>query len=115
MSERVIHSGRDFPYHDYKKFEDGDEPDTYQVGEANLNADGDQRKLFVSKSTLIYSDVACTVKFNHADNVTIDILANTWYTFWSNIHRVIVLTIATGGTLYMYFEGVLPEDARRPE
>lgn len=109
-----IGANRDYPYHDYKAYDDGDEPVFYQVGESNRDEHGDQFKLFVSKSTLIYSDVACTLRFNSANNVTQTIVANTWYTFESNIKAVYVVTIGTDGTLYMYFEGVLPEETRAP-
>lgn len=103
-------ANRDYPLHDYKKFEDGDEPATYTVGTDNRV--GDQKKLFMSKSTLLYSDVACTIRLNNANNVTLDIIANTWYEFYSNVRSLIVVTIATGGTLYAYFEGVLPQEGR---
>lgn len=106
----VILANHDYPLHDYKKIEDGSEPTAYAVGTDNRN--GDQRKLFVSKSTLVYSDVACTLRWNNDRNVTQDIIANTWYTFRANIRSVHVITIATDGTLYLYFEGVLPEEVR---
>jgi roadblock/LC7 domain-containing protein len=73
---------------------------------------GDQKKLFTSKSTLIFATAVCTIKFNNANNVTIDILANTWYEFYQNIHMVIIVTIGTDGTVYLYFEGALPEESR---
>jgi len=105
-------ANRDYPLHDYHMFEDGDEPIAYIVGTDNRNVGGDQKKLFTSKSTLLFSDVACTVRFNNANNVLQDILANTWYEFYQNIHTLIVVTIATDGTLYAYFEGTKPEECR---
>lgn len=113
--ERPIMANRDYPYHDYHAFSDTDEPTHYVVGTDNKLSSGDQNKNFVSKSTLLYSDVACTVQFNNAENVVIDIIADTWYEFKSNIHTLIVVTIATDGTLYAYFEGDFPQEARRPE
>ena len=110
----VINANRDFPYHDYKKFEAGVEPAVYNVGEANREAHGDQTKLFVSQQTLIYSDGACTIRFNNAENVLIDILAAVTYMFESNIKSIHVISIAAEKTLYCYFEGVLPEEARSP-
>jgi len=105
----------DFPYHDYKHFSDGDEPTAYQVGEDNRTGRGTQHKHFVSKSTLLIATGLTTVRFNSAENVTIVLIANIPYTFYTNIHEIHVVTIAVDGELYAYFEGVLPEDAGRPE
>lgn len=105
----------DFPYHDYKLFEDTDEPVIYQVGTANLTGRGDQHKLFVSKSTLLIATGVTTVKFNSTENVLITLLANIPYTFFSNIHALYVVTIAADTELHAYFEGVKPKDAGRPE
>jgi len=102
----------DYPLHDYYAFADGAEPTAYQVGKSNMASGGDQKKLFTSKSTLLFSDVVCTVRFNNANNVLITLLANTWYEFYQNIHTLIVVTIATNGTLYAYFEGTKPEECR---
>lgn len=105
----------DFPYHDYVAIEDGSEPVVYQVGKSNQVGRGDQHKLFTSKSTLLIADQTTTIRFNSTENVTITLIANVPYTFYSNIHALYVVTIGTGGTLYAYFEGVLPDEARRPE
>jgi len=105
----------DFPYHDYKEFTDADDGTNYTVGDANVAAHGSQRKRFVSKSTLLICTGAATVRFNHASNVLMTLIANAPYTFVSNIHTLIIGTIAAESTLYAYFEGVLPEDAGRPE
>lgn len=113
--ERPSLANRDYPYHDYESIDDGSEPVAYQVGKNNRDAHGSQMKLFTSKSTLIFSDVACTIRLNSTENVTIAINANTWYEFLSDIYMVYVVTIGTGGTLQMYFEGVLPEETRTPE
>lgn len=109
-----MRANHDFPYHDHVVFEDTDEPTLYQVGQRNIDAHGSQRKHFVSKSTLIYSDVACTVRFNNANNVADTILPNVLFTFFCNISAVIVDAIGAGGTLYMYFDGVLPSDDVEP-
>lgn len=106
----VFLANRDYPLHDFKKFEDTDEPCTYRVGEDNKQ--GDQKKYFVSKSTMVYADVACTLRWNSANNVVQDIVANTWYTFKCNIRSVHVVTIGANGTLRLYFEGVLPQEVR---
>lgn len=111
----VTLANRDYPYHDYESIEDGSEPVIYQVGKNNMLGNNDQHKFFISKSTLIYSDVACTIRFNNTENIAIAILANTWYEFMSNISSVYVSAIASGGTIYMYFEGVLPQETRNPE
>ena len=102
----------DYPLHDYHAFADGAEPTAYQVGKSNMASGGDQKKLFTSKSTLLFSDVVCTVRFNNANNVLITLLANTWYEFYQNIHTLIVVAIGSDGTLYAYFEGTKPEECR---
>jgi hypothetical protein len=108
----TINANRDYYMHDYKSYTAQYAPISYVVGTDNKKNSADQKKLFTSKSTLIYSNAACTIKFNNANNVTIDILANTWYEFYLNIHMVIILTIGADGTIYMYFEGTLPEECR---
>jgi len=108
----VVNANRDYPLHDYHKFVDTDEPIAYTVGTDNLTNGGDQKKRFTSKSTLLFATQACTVRFNNSNNVTQDILANTWYEFYQNIHTLIVVTIGSQGILYAYFEGTLPEEAR---
>lgn len=90
----------------------------YAVGSNNITDRGDQKKLFTSKSTLIYSTLTCDVKFNNMNNVTIAILANTWYEFKSNIFQVFVdavHTVAETHVIKLYFEGVMYDEARRPE
>jgi len=90
----------------------------YVVGQDQLTGKGDQQKHFISKSTLLFATINCSVKFNSLGNVTIAILANTWYEFKSNIHTVYVYddgSDLTDGYLKMYFEGVLPQEGRRPE
>lgn len=105
----------DFPYHDYKLFEDADEPTVYQVGTDNQTGRGTQHKKFVSKSTLLIATATTTIRFNSAENVLSTLIANVPYTFYSNIYALHVVAIGAGGALYAYFEGVLPEDAGRPE
>lgn len=111
----LIHTNRDFPYHDFITIDDTEEPKNYRVGTNNLNCIGDQSKLFVSKSTMVISDVECTIRFNHTDNTPITIRANTQYEFYSNITSVYVSAIATGGYIDLGFEGVLPHEARDAE
>lgn len=108
----VIGANYSYPYHDFVSYDDGDEPILYQVGENNKNAQGDQAKLFVSKSTLIMSDVECTVRFNDTNNTPITIRANIPYEFLSNISSVYVSAIGTDGYIDLGFEGVLPQEAR---
>uniref|UniRef100_A0A6M3X525 Uncharacterized protein n=1 Tax=viral metagenome TaxID=1070528 RepID=A0A6M3X525_9ZZZZ len=105
----------DLPYHDYKAFTDADNATAYTVGDDNVDAHGSQRKRFVSKSTLLIATGATTVRFNHSRNVLMTLIANVPYTFFSNVHTLIIGTIAAQATLYAYFEGVLPEDAGVPE
>lgn len=111
----IILSNRDYPYHDFKSYDDGDEPTSYRVGYNNVNAHGDQSKYFIAKSTMVLSDVVCTIRFNHSDNTPITIRANTQYEFFSNITRVFVDAIGTDGYLDLGFEGVLPNEGRDAE
>jgi len=108
----VVNANRDYPLHDYHAFTDGDEPTAYVVGTDNKASAGDQKKLFTSKSTLLFATQTVTLRFNNSNNVTQTILANTWYEFYQNIHTLIVVTIGDQGILYVYFEGTLPEECR---
>lgn len=106
---------RDFPYHDYEEGSTAVAHKHYVVGNNNLA--GSQKKRFVSKSTLIHCDQDSHVHFNHSGNVEIPIVANTWYTFMSNIHAIWYgrdVGEATG-TMKITVEGVLPQEARTPE
>lgn len=111
----VTLANREYPYEDFVTIDDGEEPTVYQVGEHNRRPDGSQSKLFVAKSTLMLSDVACTVRFNDARSVTHTLRANQMYEFMQNIWTVHVVTIATGGYLDIHCEGVLSDEARRAE
>jgi len=106
---------REYPYHDYAFIESSAPQVFYVVGSNQQAAHGSQHKLFASKSTLIWSDEDTWVRFNNSNNVTIDIWANTWYEFKSNIEAVYYLLPSQGKKLCLYFEGVLPEEARDPE
>jgi len=91
---------------------------SYVVGQNQLTGKGDQQKHFISKSTLIYSDVMCRVRFNSMNNIDVVILPDTWYEFKSNIHMVFFAPIDApdiGKNLHLYFEGVMVEEGRRPE
>lgn len=105
-------ANRDYPMHDYILVSDGEDPYHYVVGKPNLDAGGDQKKLFVSKSTLMFATANTTIRLNSTSNVTQLILANTWYEFHSNVRAVYVLDVGTDGTIYIYCEGVLPKEAR---
>jgi len=112
----VFSANRDYPFHDYKYLADGSEPAWYIVGSANVDARGDHSKLFVSKSTLIIVTQDTVVRFNNTRNVAQTLrAANSPYEFYGNIWAVNVTDIGEGGAVYMYFEGVLPEEARAPE
>lgn len=106
---------RDYPFHDYASDTTTSVYQTYRVGENNRGKRGDQMKLFTSKSLLIFCTTNTYVKFNHANNVIQTLLANTWYEFMSNIYAVHYAYVADAGTIYLYPEGVLPQEARRPE
>lgn len=111
----VTLANRDYNYHDYHTDSYAGVWESYLVGENNMEGLGSQKKLFISKSTLIYATTAVNVKFNHSENVIIGLLANTWYEFKSNIRMVYYARQATSGTIYIYSEGVLPQEARTPE
>jgi hypothetical protein len=111
----VTLANRDYPYHDFHYVTSQSTENKYSVGENQLHGHGDQRKLFVSKSTLIYSTANTEVRFNNANNVTIAILANTWYEFKSNIYQVFYPTPEGEDMLYLYFEGVLSNEQRGAE
>ena len=118
FSKLVFNANRDLPFHDYYLFALGNDVGwlSYAVGHDNLTTQGDQRKLFVSKSTLVYSPVDVDIKFNNMNNVTIAILANTWYEFKSNIFQVFVYDVREDESyVKFYFEGVMVDEARRPE
>jgi len=91
---------------------------SYVVGSENISGVGDQKKHFISKSLLLYSDIDVNIKFNNMNNVTIFIHGETWYEFKSNIYTVFVdCVVETAATsyIYLYPEGVLYDEARRPE
>ena len=111
----VLSANRDYPYHDYHYANSQTTNPFYIVGSNQIDAHGAQHKLFVSKSTLIFSTEATHVHFNDSRNVAVAILANTWYTFYSNIAAVYFPIPGADKALYLYFEGVLPEEARSPE
>lgn len=111
----VFNANIDLPYHDYHHANSQSTIGFYVVGSNQINAHGAQHKLFVSKNTLIYSTEATHVHFNDSRNVAVAILANTWYTFFSNIAAVYYPIPGADKDLYLYFEGVLPEEARSPE
>ena len=113
----VTLANRDLPYHDYKHVDEESTDSKYTVGDNQIKGYGDQRKQFVSKSTLIYATEDITVHFNNTNNVPIDILADTWYEFKSNIYQVFWTYGGQAETwdIYFYFEGVLPQEQRSPE
>jgi hypothetical protein len=87
------------------------------VGANQLHGHGDQRKPFVSKSTLIFATEDMIVRFNSTNNVAVLILADTWYEFKSNIYQVFFTPNAQPTTwdIYFYFEGVLSNEQRSPQ
>ena len=106
---------RDWPYHDYEKAATTSAWQSYEVGDNNKSRSGDQHKFFVSKSTLIFCTTNARVIFNHDNNVVQVILANTWYEFMTNIYFIQYQYISEAGDIYIYTEGVAPNEARRPE
>ena len=115
MSTKKIVFNHDYPYHDYKAFTDSDNGTFYTVGDANKYIDGDQHKNFVSKDTIFYCDGVATIRLNNAENVLITIPAALVVNLECNIHKIHIITVAADKTLYVYMEGVLPEECRYPE
>jgi hypothetical protein len=98
---------------------------SYAVGTNNVNAHGDQSKRFVSKRANIWTNNGeVTIRFNDSRNIAIPLPPKLcdlngiilWYEkeFHANIASVYYSVPATF-LLYMYFEGVLPEEARDAE
>ena len=111
----VTLANRDYPYHDFHHVDEESTSSGYVVGSNNIAAHGSQRKLFVSKSTLIMATENSTIVFNHDSNVVITLLADTWYEFKSNIYHVFCACASQEFDIYLYFEGVLPQEQRGPE
>lgn len=110
-----INANRDLPFHDFKIVESAG-VGSYCVGTNQVKQSGDQKKRFVSKSTLILSTINANIQFNSANNVVIAILANTWYEFKSNIYEVFWEdAFGQASIMFMYFEGVMVNEARSPE
>lgn len=122
----IISSNHDYPYHDYVFINNSQGESalkgSYQVGNSNVDAGGDQKKRFVSKRAVIWTFTDdTTIRFNHSNNVEqvipfhqlepineITVYRGEYHT---NISEVFY-TVGANGGLYMYFEGVLPEEAR---
>lgn len=124
----VTQTNRDYPYHDYHVFyqETGDAVWLqWNIGEDNLNAHGDQKKMFVSKRLILWSATALLFKLNSMNNVTIT--AKPIYYFdgseaanayeieiHTNVSTVFVYA-ASEGEYFGYAEGVLPQETRDAE
>ncbi len=117
---RVVHTTNwDFPYHDELFIDNSGGQDAivgaYPVGKTNRDAHGNQAKLFVSKHTIITdSGVSDELCFNDSKNINIYPNALEGLDIYTNIHTVFY-SVAAGSTLRIYFEGVLPQEARNPE
>lgn len=111
----VIGANRDYPYHDFHTDTMTSAYQLYNVGDNNVGLSGDQHKRFVSKLTPIFVTQNAYIKLNHANNVVITLLANTWYNFKVNIHAIHYRYVDTEGTIYIIAGGVAPNEARRPE
>ena len=111
----TINANRDMPFHDYYHADETATKRVYLVGDNNINQDGDQRKRFVSKSTLIFCTEDTTIYLNSNNNILIVLLADTYYEFKSNIYAIHHAAITQGEDFYAWFEGTLPQEARSPE
>jgi hypothetical protein len=116
----------DLPYHDYFSVYNSDVEaglnGKYEVGLNNKEAGGDQSKFFVSKRANIWTDnMNTTVQFNDSRNVAMRLepffydtdMGGYWCKkeYYTNI-TVVYYTIPLTAHLYMYFEGIEPEEAR---
>jgi hypothetical protein len=111
----TMNANLDMPFHDYNLINAQSTDLNYVVGDNQVAAHGDQRKRFVSKSTLIFSTADTHVHFNNSKNVPVAILKNTWYEFKSNIYEVFYDIPGNTDFLKLYFEGCLPQESRSPE
>lgn len=111
----ILSANREYPYNDYHHADAQSTNGFYVVGSNQIDAHGSQHKLFVSKSTLILSTEDTHLHFNDSRNVAVTILMNTWYEFKHNVAAVYFPIPGADKDLYLYFEGVLPEEARSPE
>jgi hypothetical protein len=113
---RIVHTtNHDFPYHDYFYIENESSTDTligsYAIGANNKDRHGDQSKLFVSKHTVpVVIGGETTFEFNDSRNVVFDFNVNTM-DFYCNVN-VLFYSIGPTNKFGMFFEGVLPEEAR---
>lgn len=109
-----INANRDLPFFDYD-LADTTTNGVYVVGENNIQGVGDQKKHFVSKSTLLFASADTTVYFNSKNNVATTILADTYYEFKHNIHSIFwEESLEAESWLKIWVEGVMYNEARRP-
>lgn len=110
-----ISANRSLPFHDYETATMTATYKPYNVGENNQLGKGTQHKKFVSKSTLILATENADIKLNNSENIEIDILADTYYEFKSDISVIFYKYSAVEGTIYIWTEGVLAQEGRNPE
>lgn len=113
--EQGLNSNHDYPYHDILVIDNTEGQEaavgSYQVGQSNIDAHGDQKKLFVSKHTLIIAVTETDeLRLNDSRNVNIAPVGAD-QELWTNISRI-YYNVAAGGVMVIYFEGVLSEEAR---
>lgn len=102
----------DYPYADYQRISTTAIWKSYVVGTNAINSEGGARKLFVSKDTCFFATQDCYIRLNDSRAQNILIPANRPMIFLSNIFQVFVTRVTADGTIDMWFEGVLPEEAR---
>lgn len=111
----TINANRDMPFHDYYHGDETTTTNQYIVGTNQIKSVGDQKKRFTSKSTLIFCTENTTVQFNSLNNVTITILADTYYEFMCNIYAIYYAPITQAEDLYIWFDGTMSKEARSAE
>lgn len=111
----VFLANKDYPYEDYHEDTTLGTYQRYSVGDNNKLGKGTQHKLFVAKSTLILCTEDVYIKFNNANNVVNTLLADTFYEFDHNIYAIYYADVDVAGTIYIWVEGVHPQEGRSPE
>lgn len=123
----VFSANRDYPYYDVVTINNSEGQEAligaYIIGHSAVNANGDMKKLFVSKRTLLYTNNGgCLVWFNHMNNPQLNLFdmlydgTTPMYKFEAHVNvHIVYYNVPATSVLIIYSEGVLPYEARNPE
>lgn len=124
----VIQANRDYPYHDFHLFTHEEASAMWlqwNIGEGNINSGGDQKKRFVSKRLILWSDQELIFRLNDRNNVSITAKPIYFYdgsevstAYEIEIHTnvsIVYVYCASEKYYYAYAEGVLPQETRDAE